>query len=161
MAVFDFASSRKAILRNIYGQKNLNKYPLKRIKEAQEELLMYKDAEFQSNHWKYPEVVRYLFNEIKNTEQRDGDVKTIFAAVQLGYRIILMNDDTQELEELHLALVEALHIWAFKYEGDIAPARNFHGDAMWKDIVEKANRLIDCINAYHGDSEQERATKEA
>ena len=165
MAVFNFESSRKSILRNIYSSKNLNKYSLKKINEAQEELLKYKDSEFQSNHWKYPEVVSFLFGELKDNEQRSGDLRTIFAAVQIAHRIILMNDDTEKLEKLHLSLVEALHRWAFRYKGDLTLERNLRGDEMWQDIVEKANRLVECLNAYrNADSEngneQEKVAKE-
>ena len=157
----DIENMRKKKLRDIYSSKTLHEHDIFELDDARGSLLRYKGEGMQRWDWKYTEVLRYLYKGLARNkglvmDERDEDRKALFDVLQESYKIILMNDDTEDLENLHLALVEALHEWAFKYCCD-ATKYKILNDAAWTKVIEYiANKLVDEVNDY-----QERNAKSA
>ena len=134
-------------LRKIYSSKDLDTHTLDELDEARKGLVSFKCEDMKRLDWKYLEDVRYLFDLII-TNRCTQDTVNLFEMIQMSYRTILMNNDTQELEWLHLALVEAVHEWGFKYrfEAEVIKKAN---EAQWRAVIKHiANKLADEVEAY-------------
>lgn len=133
--------------RKIYSS-DTSKHNIEELDLARRKLVRTKGSGMIKTDWMYTEVIRYLFKMIRT---RDDDAPTnsmddlveLFKIIQASYKEILMNDDTSELEDIHVALVEALHEWAFRYRFEAAKEKAVYGD-IWKQEIEGiANTLVD------------------
>ena len=154
----DLARFAQKKLRKIYSAPSLDNYEVWEIDEARQKLLQYKSHGMISWDWKYQNDIQYLWDRIR-TNDYTQDTKAIFDIIQESYKTILMNDNTQDLETLHLALVEAIHEWAFKYrfEAEVIKKKN---EKSWLRVIEYiANKLCDEIDAYY--DEYQKMCREA
>ena len=134
-------------LRKVYSAPNLDTYEVWEIDEARKKLLQYKSMGMIRWDWKYKDDIHYLWDKIR-TNECTQDTKALFEVIQESYKTILMNDNTQDLEILHLALVEAIHEWAFLYRFE-AEAIKKENEAAWRSVIEYiANKLCDEVDAY-------------
>ena len=142
-----YARTKKFELRTIYNSTTLDKHDIRELDDARNRLLRYKSEGMQRWDWKYTEVLRYLFKNLSQNKE-DEESKALFDVLQESYKIILMNDDTKDLENLHLALVEALHEWEFKYCCDAAEHKIANKGAWLNAIEYIVNRLVDEVNIF-------------
>lgn len=133
--------------RKIYSS-DTSKYDIEELDLARRKLVRTKGSGMIKTDWMYTEVIRYLFKMIR-TRSEDAptnsmdDLVELFKIIQASYKEILMNDDTSELEDIHAALVEALHEWAFRYRFEAAKEKAVYGDIWKQEIEDIANTLVD------------------
>lgn len=143
-----FACKRYRI---IYSS-DTSKHDIQELDLARRKLVGFKSSGMIKTDWMYEEVVRYLFKMIR-TKSEDAptnsmdDLVELFKIIQNSYKEILMNDDTSDLEDIHVALVEALHEWAFRYRFEAAKEKVVYGE-QWKEIIEEiTNTLVDMLHS--------------
>ena len=133
--------------RKIYSS-DTSKHDIGELNLARKKLVRTKGSGMIKTDWMYEEVIRYLFKMIR-TKSEDAptnsmeDLVELFKIIQASYKTILMNDDTSDLEDIHVALTEAIHEWAFRYRFDAHSEKVIYG-AQWKrEIEDIANKLVD------------------
>ena len=133
--------------RKIYSS-DTSKHDIEELDLARRKLVRTKGSGMIKTDWMYTEVIRYLFKMIR-TRSEDAptnsmdDLVELFKIIQASYKEILMNDDTSELEDIHVALVEALHEWAFRYRFEAAKEKVIYGSQWKQEIEDLANTLVD------------------
>lgn len=144
----DLARFTKKRLRETYSVSNLNNHEVYEIEEARDKLLKFKSEGMNRWDWKYKEDIQYLWSKISSKEISPDEL-ALFYVLQESFKVIMMNDDTEEIEMLHLALVEAFHEWNFLYRFEAAAIKEEHKEEWWNIIETLANRLCDIVNSYN------------
>ena len=127
-------------LRKIYLSQNLVEHEIHELEDARAQLVLLKSQGMRSWDWKYKDDVQYLFSLIKQ-KNYTKTTANVFTLLQRSYRTILTHDDTEDLEQVHLALVEAVHEWAFKYRFEAAHIKEENASAWRKVITNIAKEL--------------------
>ena len=149
-SVIDFGARKKEALRTIFGSKNFKKHYVEKMRQVQSELMQYASPAMQDSRGLYEQTVRQMYRHILRYEEQSDKLKSIFAALTSSYRLILLNDNAKELEEAHIALLNALH------QSMTADSDN------WTDVEAKAEKLMSCLLKYNGAADVEQLfSKEA
>lgn len=149
----DLTKFKQNKLREVFNSKDLSKYDIAEIDAARISLLRYKTPFMYSWDWKYREVSKYLFKSIKRETYLNGDkanTLALFEILQTSYKFILNNNNTADIEYIHLALVEAVHEWLFMFQFDEAAELKKQNAKRWWNVIEYiANKLVDYLNMIY------------
>lgn len=132
--------SNKEKWREIFNTKDGNKYEIWELDDARKGLLSLKSAAMQRYDYKYKLVIGKLFKRLRYGEI---EKRVYFDLLQYSFRTIINNDDTEELEKLHLAMVEALFEWEIMYTMDSAHYKSpdEYGE-QWSNIIDHISFLV-------------------
>ena len=138
-------------LRRIYLSHELGEYEIHELEKARAELVRTKSTNMQKWDWKYQDDIQYLFQKIQNNKCSQLTVN-VFKLLQRSYKTILTNDKTEDLEHFHLALVEAVHEWNFRFSAD---TKKIHAPVWKKILINIAKALQDNLyNFLHQDDDE-------
>lgn len=133
-------SSKIEKWRETFNSTDLNRYENWELDEARNNLLSTKSEPMRRWDYKYRLVIAKLFKRLRYGEE---DKRVYFDLLQQSFKIIVNNDDTEELEKLHLAMVEALFEWEITYTMDSSHYKraNEYGP-QWVNIIEHISFLV-------------------
>ena len=127
-------------LREVYLSQDLEEYGVRDIEKARVQLVKLKSKTMRVYDWKYHTDIKYLFERMQNPK-RPKIVENLFKLLQRSYRAILTNDDTEDLENAHVALVQAVHEWAYSYTFEDEQIKKEYAPTWKQVIVDIANSL--------------------
>lgn len=121
---------RKAYMSNTYTEDEVWDVVTARV-----QLLKSKSNKMRAWEWKFQDDLKYLEKIIRSNRYNETTAN-IYKLLRGTYTFLLTHDDTDELEDLYLGLVEAVHEWGYKYRHE-AEAVKIQNKAEWVKVISK------------------------